>query len=98
MSRPEFLPPHSTWTRHQHPAGELVVTSIHREGDEDLRYAVYLDGTYVGDMIYTSRKAKVGTEYGYRPAKATRQRSLSNRLDAAYAVVAAHPSLSAGVG
>lgn len=51
-------------------------------GSELRRDAIFTDGEYVGEIVYTSRRTSAGTDYGWRPAKAAPQSSLTTKGEA----------------
>lgn len=44
--------------------------------------AIYQDGEYIGNILYTTRKVQWGTKFGWRPTKAAKQSALTTKVDA----------------
>ena len=57
-------------------------------GNEITREDVFAGGVYVGQVVYVARKRKVGTEYGWRAAKADPRVALASKTDAIRSVLA----------
>lgn len=56
--------------------------------NEERREDVFVNGTYVGQIVYVRRKRKVGSEYGWRDAKANPRVSLRTMTEAVRDVLA----------
>lgn len=48
-------------------------------GGEMYREACFRDENYIGEVIYVRRKRNVGSDYGWRPAKALRGKLVTKR-------------------